>query len=145
MAKLALALLLLLVVAALAAASIDMDLGFLSTTSAGGNRRECRSTVTECLAEEEDAELGAESHHRVLAGCGYISYVALRRAPSSTPAGPNTAPPPPALSSPVNSSPSATGVPTQVLTDRWGPQLASRIGKPDWAAKFGQRRVIFGK
>ncbi|CAL4898870.1 unnamed protein product [Urochloa decumbens] len=81
MAKLALALLLLLAVAASsAAASIDMDLGFLST---GAGRRECRGTVAECLAEEEDAELGgsasAESHRRVLAGRGYISYGALRR------------------------------------------------------------------
>ncbi|CAL4906207.1 unnamed protein product [Urochloa decumbens] len=82
MAKLALALLLLLAVAASASAgaSIDMDLGFLST---GAGRRECRGTVAECLAEEEDAELGgsasAESHRRVLAGRGYISYGALRR------------------------------------------------------------------
>ncbi|CAL4891825.1 unnamed protein product [Urochloa decumbens] len=80
MAKLALALLLLLAASACAAASIDMDLGFLST---GAGRRECRGTVAECLAEEEDAELGgsasAESHRRVLAGRGYISYGALRR------------------------------------------------------------------
>ncbi|CAN6329319.1 unnamed protein product [Urochloa humidicola] len=84
MAKLALALLLLVAVSAAtasAAASIDMDLGFLSTS--GGNRRECRGTVAECLAEEEESELGgsaaAESHRRVLAGRGYISYGALRR------------------------------------------------------------------
>ncbi|CAN6334310.1 unnamed protein product [Urochloa humidicola] len=83
MAKLALALLLLLAVASAAAASIDMDLGFLSTSTSGAGRRECRGTVAECLAEEEDAELGgsaaAESHRRVLAGRGYISYGALRR------------------------------------------------------------------
>ncbi|CAN6343196.1 unnamed protein product [Urochloa humidicola] len=84
MAKLALALLLLLAVAsAAAAASIDMDLGFLSTSTSGAGRRECRGTVAECLAEEEESELGgsaaAESHRRVLAGRGYISYGALRR------------------------------------------------------------------
>ncbi|CAN6338532.1 unnamed protein product [Urochloa humidicola] len=84
MAKLALALLLLLAAAACtASASIDMDLGFLSGAAGAGSRRECRGTVAECLAEEEDAELGgsasAESHRRVLAGRGYISYGALRR------------------------------------------------------------------
>ncbi|PUZ67353.1 hypothetical protein GQ55_3G428200 [Panicum hallii var. hallii] len=85
MAKLALALLLLLAVAATAsaAASIDLDLGFLSSGGAGaGARRECRGTVAECLAEDEEAELGsasAESHRRALAGRGYISYGALRR------------------------------------------------------------------
>jgi hypothetical protein len=85
MAKLALALILLLAVAASASASasIDMDLGFLSAAGgAGVGRRECRGTVAECLAEEEEDELGsatAESHRRVLRGSGYISYGALRR------------------------------------------------------------------
>ncbi|KAF8776527.1 hypothetical protein HU200_003242 [Digitaria exilis] len=84
MARLALALLLFLAVAAAtASASFDMEMGFLST-AAGSGRRECRGTVAECLAEEEeDAELGgspaAESHRRVLQGRGYISYGALRR------------------------------------------------------------------
>jgi len=86
MAKLALALLLLLAVAAAAsaAAPMDLDLGFLASGGAGaGARRECRGTVAECLAEDEEAELGgsasAESHRRALAGRGYISYGALRR------------------------------------------------------------------
>ncbi|OEL24204.1 hypothetical protein BAE44_0014775 [Dichanthelium oligosanthes] len=58
MAKLVLVLLLLLLaVVACASASIDMDLGFLSTTGgSGAERRECRGTVAECLAEEEEGE-----------------------------------------------------------------------------------------
>ncbi|OEL18421.1 Protein RALF-like 33 [Dichanthelium oligosanthes] len=85
MAKLALVVLLLLAVAACASASIDMDLGFLSTTGgSGAGRRECRGTVAECLAEEDEGEyeLGsasAESHRRALYRAGYISYGALRR------------------------------------------------------------------
>jgi len=73
MANLALALLLLLAVAASAsaAASVDLDLGFLA--SGGGARRECRGTVAECLAEDEEAELGsasAESHRRAAERAG---------------------------------------------------------------------------
>ncbi|XP_062204195.1 rapid alkalinization factor-like [Phragmites australis] len=88
MAKLALAILLLLAVAASASAAASLgagagdhlDLGFLS--GGGGGRRECRGTVAECLAEEEEEELGsasAEGHRRALYGRRYISYGALRR------------------------------------------------------------------
>ncbi|RLN19895.1 rapid alkalinization factor-like [Panicum miliaceum] len=49
-----------------AAASIDLELVFLASGGAGaGGRRECRGTVAECLAEDEESELGsasAESH-----------------------------------------------------------------------------------
>ncbi|XP_062201678.1 rapid alkalinization factor-like [Phragmites australis] len=83
MAKLALALLLLAVATSASAASSlaggdhRLDLGFLSA-----GRRECRGTVAECLAEEEEEELGsasAEGHRRALYRSGYISYGALRR------------------------------------------------------------------
>ncbi|KAL6622708.1 hypothetical protein ACP70R_032587 [Stipagrostis hirtigluma subsp. patula] len=86
MAKLALALLLLLAIAAVSASSAaasltgdQLELGFLA---GGSGRRECRGTVAECLAEEEEAELGsaaAEGHRRALYSRGYISYGALRR------------------------------------------------------------------
>jgi hypothetical protein len=54
------------------------DLGFLSS-----GRRECRGTVAECLAlEEEEEGLGsadAEGHRRSLYGRRYIGYDALRK------------------------------------------------------------------
>ncbi|EES16106.1 hypothetical protein BDA96_08G132800 [Sorghum bicolor] len=90
MARLALALLLLLAVAASSASAtggshhLDLDLGFLSSSS-GARRRECRGTVAECLAAEESEEerldlvSSPESHRRALYGNGYISYGALRR------------------------------------------------------------------
>ncbi|CAD6267634.1 unnamed protein product [Miscanthus lutarioriparius] len=89
MARLALALLLLLLAVAASSASaaggshLDLDLGFLSSSS-GGRRRECRGTVAECLAEDSEEEgldlvSSAESHRRALYGGGYISYGALRR------------------------------------------------------------------
>ncbi|GJN34840.1 hypothetical protein PR202_gb23539 [Eleusine coracana subsp. coracana] len=89
MAKLALAILLLLAVASASASALSsgagdhMDLAFLSSSgSSNSNRRECRGTVAECLAEEEEEQMGsmaAESHRRSLARRNYISYGALRR------------------------------------------------------------------
>ncbi|TVU49941.1 hypothetical protein EJB05_01286, partial [Eragrostis curvula] len=85
MAKLALALLLLLAVASASASALSsgggdhLDLAFLSS---GSGKTECRGTVAECLAEEEEEQLGsaaAEGHRRSLAGRNYISYGALRR------------------------------------------------------------------
>ncbi|GJM95492.1 hypothetical protein PR202_ga12234 [Eleusine coracana subsp. coracana] len=88
MAKLALAILLLLAVASASASALSsgagdhMDLAFLSTSGNSNSRRECRGTVAECLAEEEEEQMGsmaAESHRRSLARRNYISYGALRR------------------------------------------------------------------
>jgi hypothetical protein len=82
MAKLALAILLLLAVSASVSASalsgdLDLELALVA-----GRPGECRGTVAECLAEEEESELGsadAEGHRRALRGRRYISYGALRR------------------------------------------------------------------
>ncbi|XP_020244659.1 LOW QUALITY PROTEIN: rapid alkalinization factor-like [Asparagus officinalis] len=40
---------------------------------------ECRGTIAECLAGDEEFDLGSESSRRILATRRYISYNALRR------------------------------------------------------------------
>ena len=64
-----------------AEASGDHQLSWLHTATMRrpGGGSGCRGNIGECLAEEDEFDMGSESSRRILATTQYISYGALQR------------------------------------------------------------------